>query len=345
MDFKYRIREQGVKVPDQQNYRYYKSIVNDILQICETADWENIKMLHPNPNQDALNKCILAYSSIQDCRKYVFTILNIVKCIYGEKSRDFYNIMRIYCGMKSQSRFLFHMKKLLKYADMPKHYVKAVLFNTQCAEKRIKTIYSVLETYLKLTPLCEYQKMLPDGKTLAEDISECISSEPGRDGMVFSEESVMEYLKKVSETVSMNSVNESRRMHDVYTQIKVNEGIAEREKKKQEKRQKNLNAADDAAIIYARHIQKQFLETDGRIKTHLYRKAAQSGYKKPKIFVLISAKNAAMKTKFKPMYMDDNGNPTYTISKTIIIENESEIPARLQELYSGYKYGYAELLL
>lgn len=140
--------------------------------------------------------------------------------------------------MKSQSRFLFHMKKLLKYADMPKHYVKAVLFNTQCAEKRIKTIYSVLETYLKLTPLYEYQKMLPDGKTIAEDISECISSEPGRDGMVFSEESVMEYLKKVSETVSMNSVNEARKMYDAYTQIKANKGIAEREKKKQEKGRK-----------------------------------------------------------------------------------------------------------
>lgn len=345
MDFKYRIRAQGAKTPDQQNYGYYKSIVNDILQICETAEWENIKMLHPNPNQDLLNNCILIYSSLQDCRKYVFTILNIVKYIYGEKSRDFYNIMHIYCGMKSQSKFLFYMKKLLKYADMPKHYVKTVLHNIQCTDERIKTVYSVMDAYLRLTPLCEYQKTLPDGKTLLEDISECILSEPGRDGMVFSEESVMEYLKKVTETVSMDSVNEAKVLHDAYTQIKVNEGIAEREKRKQEKRQKNLNAANDAAVIYARHIRKQFLESDSRIKTYLYEKVSRCGYKKPKIFVLISARNASMRTKFKPMYMGDDGNLTYAISKTIIMENESEIPARLQELYSGYKYGYAELLL
>lgn len=339
----FKIKPANKKIYGYALNNYYASIVHDIIDINKRTDWTDFKMLHPNPNQSALNRHILVESRLQDVRWEMHVLMNLIKCIYGNRSRDFRILLRIYNGIKKQVFMMNEWKHMLKYVQMPDHYIAAIAYEDKSIENRINTIRKTMETFIRISPLEAYRNSLPEGRSLSDDIWEFFDLDNIEEYLDEKDGQMEAYLNHIISCTNFRDMNEAREKYQEFIDLQYKKDEKEREEIILQKKKKDLEYADEAASIYADKIYKEHFLAGGRTKESVYKKVLASGCENPRILLMIRAKNASSRGKFVPKYFDKNMELTTAITKSVIFGKE--IPEKLKEMHESYEYGYAEILL
>lgn len=339
-------------IPNKKTYSPYEIsqhntvIIKDVKNAFDLMNHleEKPKILRKNPNQKLLNQTILTQKDTLSYIRYLTTVMNMIRFIYGQTSSDFGILMNLVKGLKYLNYLMCACKGILKHYSVPEHYVKAIEWQNKKANERLKFLDTVMEERIKLTPLGEYREKLPDGVTLMDDIWKHIDMDNTNWNVPEERERILnDYFHHIMETVDIHSENELREIYMKKKAERDEKTKREHEQHIHDKMIKRRDLADEAAAIIAKEIKQLWDLKDSKTKNLIYQKALD--IENPKLYILVSASNIMTTKNPKAKVYDKNMKVTDAISRAKIFSENDPLPDELVRDYEKGKYGYAEILL
>ena len=313
---------------------YYNKIVSDWFS-------NNYGKADKGDNVNLLNRAIITFRDALDLKRYALVLLNLVKLIYGANSNEFFTFYKVYVGFRSQIGTLNIIKVKLKDCVVPEHYKKAIDWKIRSISDRVVYLTSFFDSYKELTPLADYEKTLPEGITLYDDIWEHINDLELDDE--YNSEPINNYLKLISEKVDLGSFNETKKIYEAYKANKLREIQENKDREKKEKIEHKFYLANDIAANYAGKINRQIMSNTLFGYNELFNSCLDMD--KAKIYIVVSSYSAARNDVKPAMYfLGKNGKLVKTILKAAVFGIDDD-PDYIKELRETKKYGYAELMI
>lgn len=202
-------------IPNKQHFtngyerrKYYQSLVSDYLAMIGQASSKSI----PKENIRLYTTCILIKRKHRELQ-FTFSVLLSMYIYIYETHSDIYTLNRLYQGIKKQQSLLFGLQRNLKNIVVPAQYYKAILYEFKSINDRIEYLKPIMQHYIAISPLADYEKTLPEDISLIDDIWnhiadwEDITTEERSDN-------IKTYIQHILTAIDIHSVNEARIKYD-----------------------------------------------------------------------------------------------------------------------------------
>lgn len=315
---------------------YYKAILLDYLSMSAYTT-PNITQQIPKINLPLYNACIITKRNHRELQLAYSVLISMYIHIY-QNHKDIFTLSRVYQGIKEQQKILFGLKRSLQIIPLPLHYIPAIQYQLKKFNDRIQYLKPIMQTYINMSPLADYEKTLPEEISLLDDIwnhtSEWEDEKPE-----IRKKNRETYIQHILTSVNIHSVNEARIKYEKQQDKRIDSG-------KQKEIQKKKDRAMDIASYKADILWKNIRTGRTILANKLYSKCLNMP--EAKIFLLVRVSSAYQNrgTGLKSVwYIDENGELTAAPTKVQVYPVDAVLPNKIQKLIDNNTFVYTELII